>query len=155
VASTDSTEARVAAAVALTAALFSPRMRGMLRRGAVHGLAGMLTAGDTLASFARGVSRGVQEPTTPRSEPAAHAAQGPQVQSATAAASDPVAGAAPSAAATVAATGAATVTGTAAGVAPRARKRRAPKSKTASAAPSDAATATTDPVADRVEGTRE
>ena len=59
----DGGEAKVAAAVAMTAALFSPRVRGLLRRGAVHGLAGVLTAGDAIAAFARGVSRGIQEST--------------------------------------------------------------------------------------------
>lgn len=52
-------EAGVVAAV--TAAVFSPRVRGLLRRGAVYGLAGALYAGDTVASFARGMERGVRE----------------------------------------------------------------------------------------------
>ena len=154
-ASTDSTEARVAAAVALTAALFSPRMRGMLRRGAVHGLAGVLTAGGAIASFARGVSRGVQEPTAPPSPPPARSAQGPEVPSAPSAASHPVAGTAPLVAATAAAAETTTGTGTAAAVTPRARKRRSPASKTTRAAASKTATVTTDPVADPVEDTRE
>jgi hypothetical protein len=72
VAHDEGAEAKVAAAVALTAAVFSPRVRDLLRRGAVHGLAGVLTAGDALLSFARGVSRGVQTSTVPgtRAEPA-------------------------------------------------------------------------------------
>ena len=57
----DGAEAKVAAAVAVTAAIFSPRVRELLRLGAVHGLAGVLTAGDALAAFARGVSRGIQD----------------------------------------------------------------------------------------------
>ena len=69
---TDSTEMRVAAAVALTAALFSPRMRGMVRRGVVQGLAGVLTAGDAITSFARGVGRGMQEPSAPPVDRPAH-----------------------------------------------------------------------------------
>ena len=78
----DGAEAKVAAAVAVTAVVFSPRVRGLLRRGAVHGLAGVLTAGDALAAFARGVSRGAQSGTgatpAPEAEPgtagdAAHA----------------------------------------------------------------------------------
>jgi Sec-independent protein translocase protein TatA len=48
-------------AVAVTAAIFSPRVRQVLHGGAVHGLAGVLIAGDGLASFARGVGRGFQE----------------------------------------------------------------------------------------------
>ena len=64
-ASDDSAEAKVAAAVAVTAALSSPRVRTLLRRAAVQGLAGVLTAGDALISFARGVSRGIEDSTRP------------------------------------------------------------------------------------------
>jgi hypothetical protein len=53
---------KVAAAVAVTATVFSPRVRGMLRRGAVYGLAGVLTASDMVTAFARGIARGMQEP---------------------------------------------------------------------------------------------
>jgi hypothetical protein len=56
-----SDNARVATAVAVTATVFSPRVRGMLRRGAVYGLAGVLTAGDMVTAFARGIARGMQE----------------------------------------------------------------------------------------------
>lgn len=68
----DGTEAKVAATAALTAVVFSPRVRDVLRRGAVYGLAGVLTAGDTLWAFARGVSRGVRASMAPatRGEPA-------------------------------------------------------------------------------------
>ena len=59
----DGAEAKVAAAVALTAALFSPRVRGLARRGAVRGLAGALTAGEAIAAFARGVGRGIEDAT--------------------------------------------------------------------------------------------
>lgn len=48
-------------AVAVTAAVLSPRVRQVLHRGAVHGLAGVLIAGDAVTSFARGVGRGLQE----------------------------------------------------------------------------------------------
>ncbi len=54
-------EAEVAAAVAATAALFSPKVRGFLRRGAVYGVAGALKAGDAVTGFARGVGRGMQQ----------------------------------------------------------------------------------------------
>lgn len=111
-AGTDSTPARVGAAVALTAALFSPRIRGMLRRGAVHGLAGVLTAGDVLASFAHGLSRGMQQSAVPLADPSLDASPEPPAPPA----------AAPSA------TGA-----------PRGRKRRSPRSQTASTTVSDAA----------------
>jgi hypothetical protein len=47
-------------AVAVTAAILSPGVRGLLRKGAVQGLAGVLIAGDALSSFARGVGRGLQ-----------------------------------------------------------------------------------------------
>lgn len=57
----DYTDSHVAVAVAATAMVCSPRMREMLRRGAVHGLAGALMAGDAVASFARGVGRGAQQ----------------------------------------------------------------------------------------------
>lgn len=51
-------------AIAVTAAVFSPRVRQVLHRGAVHGLAGVLIAGDAVTSFARGVGRGLQEAST-------------------------------------------------------------------------------------------
>ena len=51
-------------AVAVTAAVFSPRVRQVLHRGAVHGLAGVLIAGDAVTSFARGIGRGLQEAST-------------------------------------------------------------------------------------------
>jgi hypothetical protein len=54
-------DSEVAVAVAATAALASPRVRGVLRRGAVYGLAGLLTAGDMISSFARGAARGAQQ----------------------------------------------------------------------------------------------
>jgi hypothetical protein len=47
----------VAVAVAATAAVVSPRVRGVLRSGAVYGLAGALIAGDAVASVARGAQR--------------------------------------------------------------------------------------------------
>lgn len=57
----DYLEPQVAVAAAVTAAVLSPQVRGVLRRGAVFGLAGALMAGDALAAFARGVGRGVQQ----------------------------------------------------------------------------------------------
>ncbi len=57
----DYTDSHVGVAVAATAIVCSPRMREMLRRGAVHGVAGALMAGDAVASFARGVGRGAQQ----------------------------------------------------------------------------------------------
>jgi hypothetical protein len=57
----DFMQTEVAVAAAATAAVCSPRVRGMLRRGAVLGLAGALMAGDALATFTRGVARGAQQ----------------------------------------------------------------------------------------------
>ena len=54
-------ETEVGVAVAATAALFSPRVRRVLRRGAVYGVAGALMAGDAVTAFARGVSRSAQQ----------------------------------------------------------------------------------------------
>lgn len=61
----------VGAAVAITAAVFSPPVRRVVRRGAVYGLAGVLIAGDAISSFAQGVSRGARE----AAEPGAKAVQ--------------------------------------------------------------------------------
>jgi hypothetical protein len=49
----DFMEGEVAIAAGLTAALFSPRVRGVLRRGAVMGLAGVMTAGDAVIGAAK------------------------------------------------------------------------------------------------------
>jgi hypothetical protein len=54
----DFVESEVAVAVAATAALFTPRVRGLLRGGVVYGLAGLLTVGDMISSFARGTGQG-------------------------------------------------------------------------------------------------
>jgi hypothetical protein len=60
----DFLDSEVAVAVAATAALASPRVRGVVRRGAVYGLAGLLTAGDMISSFARGTAHGAQQTTS-------------------------------------------------------------------------------------------
>ena len=57
----DFLEPEVAIAATVAAAVFSPRVRGVLRRGAVYGVAGALMAGDAMSAFARGVGRGVQQ----------------------------------------------------------------------------------------------
>ena len=46
----DFLESEVAVAVAVTAAVLSPRVRGVLRRGLVYGVAGVLKAGDAPSS---------------------------------------------------------------------------------------------------------
>ncbi|HZG68915.1 MAG TPA: hypothetical protein VEZ12_19415 [Herpetosiphonaceae bacterium] len=57
----DFLEPEVGVAVAATAVIASPRVRGWLRQGLVYGLAAMLIAGDAIAAAARGVERGAQE----------------------------------------------------------------------------------------------
>lgn len=53
-----STESAFVAGV--TAAVFSPRTRETLRRGAVLGVAGALKVGDVVAGAARGATRGIR-----------------------------------------------------------------------------------------------
>lgn len=60
----DFAEPEIAVTAAVTAALFSPGVRRLIRKGLIYGMAGILTAGDTLASFAKGVTHGVQNTTT-------------------------------------------------------------------------------------------
>jgi hypothetical protein len=57
----DYVDSKVGLAVAATAVIFSPRVRDVMRRGAVYGLAGVLRAGDAITAFARGVGRGMSE----------------------------------------------------------------------------------------------
>jgi len=57
----DYLEPKVVLAVAVTAAVASPPVRKMLRRGAVYGLAALLRLGDTVAAAARGVVQQAQE----------------------------------------------------------------------------------------------
>jgi hypothetical protein len=56
----DLLEPEVLIAVGITAAVMSPPVRKVMRKGAVYGLAGMLMAGDKLAAMARGVGQGAQ-----------------------------------------------------------------------------------------------
>lgn len=53
-----STESAFVAAA--TAAVFSPKTRETIRRGAVYGVAGAIKAGDVVAGAARGVTRGIR-----------------------------------------------------------------------------------------------
>lgn len=57
----DFVDSEVAIAVAATAAVLSPRVRGLLRTGAVYGLAGALTVGDAVSTAAGGVRRGARQ----------------------------------------------------------------------------------------------
>lgn len=59
-------EVAVTAGVAavVTAAVASPRVRQLMRRGAVYGLAGLMIAGDKIAAAARGVASTAQQAAT-------------------------------------------------------------------------------------------
>jgi hypothetical protein len=52
----DYVEPEVAIAVAVTAAVASPPVRKALRKAAVYGLAGILTAGDRIAAMGREIT---------------------------------------------------------------------------------------------------
>jgi hypothetical protein len=54
-------EREVGIAIAATAATMSPKVRDVVRRGAVYGLAGAMRAGDVVWGTARGAARGAQE----------------------------------------------------------------------------------------------
>ncbi len=69
----DFLESEVAIAAAAAAAIFSPRVRGALRKGAVYGVAGALVAGDAIGSFARGVGRGAQNAASTAADTAGNA----------------------------------------------------------------------------------
>jgi len=55
----DFMESEVALAAAATAALFSPRVREVARRGAVYGVAGVIAAGRAVTGVAREAANGV------------------------------------------------------------------------------------------------
>jgi hypothetical protein len=55
----DFMESEVALAAAATAALLSPRVRDVVRKGAVYGVAGVLTVGRVVAGVGRGAVEGV------------------------------------------------------------------------------------------------
>lgn len=56
----DFVEPEVAVTAAVTAAIFSPRARKVMRKGLVYGMAGILTAGDAITTFARSFGQGIQ-----------------------------------------------------------------------------------------------
>jgi len=56
----DFLESEVAVAVAVTAAALSPRVRGVVRRGLVYGVAGVLKAGDALSSAVQSAAAAAQ-----------------------------------------------------------------------------------------------
>ncbi len=57
----DYLEPEIAVTAAVTAVIFSPKARRLIRRGLVYGTAGLLIAGDAITSFARNVGQGMQE----------------------------------------------------------------------------------------------
>lgn len=59
----DYLEPEVAVAVAVTAAVASPTVRKVLRRGLVYGLAGLLIARDKVEAVAGSVAQGAREAT--------------------------------------------------------------------------------------------
>jgi hypothetical protein len=61
----DYLEPEVAIAVAVTAAVASPPVRKVLRRGLVYGLAGLLVAGDKVTAAAREVAKSAQQTAAP------------------------------------------------------------------------------------------
>ncbi len=57
----DYLEPEVAVTAVVTAAVFSPQARKLLRRGAVYGTAGVLIAGDVLSTVVRRFGSGMQQ----------------------------------------------------------------------------------------------
>jgi hypothetical protein len=57
----DYLEPEVAIAVAVTAAVASPPVRKVLRRGLVYGLAGLLVAKDKITAVGQNVAQGVRQ----------------------------------------------------------------------------------------------
>lgn len=57
----DFIEPEIAVTTAVVAAIFSPRARQVIRKGLVYGMAGVLTAGDVVTSFARSIGQGVRQ----------------------------------------------------------------------------------------------
>ena len=55
----DYLDSHVAIAVAATAAVLSPRVRKVLRRGAVYGVMGVLMASDAISAAARNAKAGL------------------------------------------------------------------------------------------------
>jgi hypothetical protein len=66
----DYLEPEVAIAVAVTAAVASPPVRKVLRRGLVYGLAGLLVAGDKITAAAKEIAHSAQQTATPASNTA-------------------------------------------------------------------------------------
>ncbi len=71
----DYLEPEVAVTAAVTAAVFSPTARKLIRKGAVYGVAGILIAGDAISSFVRSVGQGVQQAGTSAAQAAQNTAK--------------------------------------------------------------------------------
>jgi len=76
----DLLEPEVAVGAAIAAAIFSPKVRGLLRKGAVYGLAGALITGEAVGTAAKNVGDGLRQAGAAagakRNEAAAKAADG-------------------------------------------------------------------------------
>lgn len=77
----DFAEPEIAVTAAVTAAIFSPRARKVIRKGLVYGMAGILVAGDTVASLTKSVGRGIQQAGTAATQAAQDAMQQGQEES--------------------------------------------------------------------------
>jgi hypothetical protein len=73
----DFLEPEVAIAVAVTAAVASPPVRKVLRRGLVVGLAGLLVAGDKISGAARQIAQSAQQTAAPVSNASSETGQAP------------------------------------------------------------------------------
>jgi hypothetical protein len=73
----DYLEPEVAIAVAVTAAVASPPVRKVLRRGLVYGLAGLMVAGDKVTSAAREIAKSAQQTAATAGTNAQETAQAP------------------------------------------------------------------------------
>ena len=62
----DYAQPEIAVTAAVVAAVFSPPIRRLVRRGVVYGLGGALIAGDAVTSFSRSIGRGLKEAGTAR-----------------------------------------------------------------------------------------
>jgi len=85
----DYMEPEVGVAVAVTAAVASPQVRHVLRRGAVYGLAGLLMAGDAVSMLAQGVKRGAQKAAAEVTETSTPETAAPEILSADSPVSSP------------------------------------------------------------------
>jgi hypothetical protein len=74
----DYMEPEVAIAVAVTAAVASPPVRKVMRKGAVYGLAGLLMLGDRLSAMSRTIVQTAQQTAASMTHGATNGATEPQ-----------------------------------------------------------------------------